>query len=547
MNPQLRAYLERCGLSKQATNEQAVTFRSTLTGDQAAEATRIEATLRSPEPSNPPAPTPVPGDHLRENPPTPSPAPVPSPPPAPEVSAAIVAERQRIATIRELASDDIDPAHVQRAIDEGWDTQRASEQFLRSLRDARPAPSPPSSGGAPAIHCRHNEATVLSLAGAVMLRDGINCYGTPTSVDLQTGTLRTDSRPEPERARTAEEAERYADWSLYDIAREAVRLDGRSVPHERQATIRAAIGGNSLSAIFTQSIGAMVLAGFNETVDTTEGWTIARDVPNFLTNDRLHASKTGGLTKHKKGGSADHADRSDTAEQYKVHRFSRQFVVDEMDIINDRLGAIEDSTPTELGMAARRLVPDMVYAHLLANGDMADGVALFHADHGNLKTSAALSAVTLRAAVAAMLIQQVNGQNVDVTPFALVVPAELKHLAGELIRSGEIRDTTANTTRGTYNSLLDDNLVRRSDSRLSNGVTDPQTGTAYAGSATTWFLAARGSSHTIEVGYLRGTGRRPQTRSWKITQGGTWGLGWDVKHDVGAKALHWVGLVKNTA
>ena len=89
------------------------------------------------------------------------------------------------------------------------------------------------------------------------------------------------------------------------------------------------------------------------------------------------------------------------------------------------------------------------------------------------------------------------------------------------------------------------NLTLISDSRLDNGVTDPKSGTVNAGSATTWYMASA-MARTIEVGYIRGSGRAPELRSFVLSQG-QWGMGWDIKMDIGAKALDYRGFNKATA
>ena len=72
---------------------------------------------------------------------------------------------------------------------------------------------------------------------------------------------------------------------------------------------------------------------------------------------------------------------------------------------------------------------------------------------------------------------------------------------------------------------------------------DPNSETTNSGSATTWYLASTMAS-TIIVGY-RG-GRVPTSRSFMLDKG-KYGMGWDIKLDIGAKAMDWRGLRKTTA
>ncbi len=101
------------------------------------------------------------------------------------------------------------------------------------------------------------------------------------------------------------------------------------------------------------------------------------------------------------------------------------------------------------------------------------------------------------------------------------------------------------TERGATNTLRGENMTLVIDSRLENGLTNPDDDSAQSGSASTWFMASN-QVETIEVGYLAGTGRAPQVRSTLLTNG-KWGMNWDINMDIGAKAMDWRGLRKTTA
>ena len=106
-----------------------------------------------------------------------------------------------------------------------------------------------------------------------------------------------------------------------------------------------------------------------------------------------------------------------------------------------------------------------------------------------------------------------------------------------------IRSMTCGTSGGSTNVLARLGLRVNSDDRIGvAGVTDPVTDTAQAGTATNWFLASSGAN-TIEVGYV--SGRNPVLRQSVLAQG-KWGLNFDIKHDIGAKALDYRGLHKST-
>jgi phage major head subunit gpT-like protein len=97
-----------------------------------------------------------------------------------------------------------------------------------------------------------------------------------------------------------------------------------------------------------------------------------------------------------------------------------QFVVDQIDIINDSMGAMSD-TPQKFGLAAARLRPDLVYSILLANANLdATARALFNSTDGNT-ASGALASGALESAISSMKKQRENSVNLNVTPTHLIV------------------------------------------------------------------------------------------------------------------------------
>jgi hypothetical protein len=80
---------------------------------------------------------------------------------------------------------------------------------------------------------------------------------------------------------------------------------------------------------------------------------------------------------------------------------------------------------------------------------------------------------------------------------------------------------------------------------LSLGVTDPATKTQHSGSSTTWYLSADGSeAPTVEFGYIDTP--NPTVESFEL-QRGSWGLGFKIKADFGAKALDYRALHRSEA
>lgn len=437
------------------------------------------------------------------------------------------------------------------AIEKGWTVKEAETQVeLADLRAGRAAPTNHGGGGS------GGGLTLQAMQGAMVLRAGGRLdhpvYNTPQAVAIGIPSWLRAGINTDQRQQIMETAHLLASMSMIDMAREACHLDGREAPRDRDTMLRAAFSGSALSNIFTTSVNAMLIEGFNEAGDTTEAWTRTEDVADFKSNDRIRLQKGPNLTKLPRGSEADHSSRSDQVESYKIARYAKQFVVDEQDMIDDMFNALSD-IPREHGRAAARLRPDLVYSVLMSNPTLAATAAALFVNGGtqdNLDTTSALAITTLKAAVSSMFLKTENGVNLNIKPTHLIVPPTLIYTARELLNSTMINiarggGTDLTVERGNYNALLNDQLQIVADSRLENGVTSPDSGTTYAGSPSTWYLASN-TVPTLVVGYLRGTGRAPRVRSWNLSEG-KYGMGWDISMDIGAKAMEWRGLHKVTA
>lgn len=454
------------------------------------------------------------------------------------------AERARVASIRTLAGDDIPVALLTRAIDEEWTVERASSEFLTAVRSGR------SAFAGANVHTRNFQPAEIQrhLGAGLLLRTGIAGMEA-----LAASERRMSDARRREHEQLLDRGQQYADHSLVDLCREICQItgardpNGGGVPHGRASFIRAAVSSGALTNIFTTSINAQLLLSYQEADDTTDGWTREEDVADFKTNERIGMGKTSGLKKLPRGSEAAHESIGDSKEEYKIARYAKQGVIDEQDIIDDNLNALSE-IPVESGLSAARLKPDLVYSILLANGSLSDGVALFHATHGNTATNA-FNKANLQAAVTAMSQQKLDNARLNNRAAFLLVNPALEFDARELLYSTQLVVAgVTDTVRGNRNVVADLNLQLRVEGRLdSAGVTDPNSETAYTGSSTMWFLSCSPvTGRTIIVGYLAGTGRRPQLRTFSLTQG-QWGVGFDIKHDIGAKALDYRGLYRGNS
>jgi hypothetical protein len=181
-----------------------------------------------------------------------------------------------------------------------------------------------------------------------------------------------------------------------------------------------------------------------------------------------------------------------------------------------------------MGRAAIRTVGDLVYAVLTSNPAMADTIALFHADHGNLLTGAAIATSSVDTMRVAMAKQKDGTAVLGIRLAYLIVPVALEGTArvvrdSEFEVTGSKNLTVPNSVRGTFEVI--------SDARLDTA------------SASNWYGAASPSMHdTIEVAYLDGveTPTLEQQSGWDVD-----GVEFKVRMDAGVKALDFRTMAKN--
>jgi len=421
------------------------------------------------------------------------------------------------------------------AIEAGWDETKTELEAMRASRPS--APGAHSTG-------RSQTVTLASISAGLAMRCGvaIDSAGFRSEAAIEAGlpewiTAGLDSKTFNE---AATHGRRFREASLMEIAASAVEVETGTRPHGRRAVIEAAFSSNAFSRIFGTTIGARALMAFNESPDTTRGWTQRGTLPDFETHDRVGMDAMESMDYLPPGGDAKHAKRADFGETVQAARYAKQYVIDEQDLIGDRLDLLQRS-PMAMGRAAGRLVPDLVYGLLLANPTMTrTSRAAFHVTDGTLLSSAAFAAASLSTGIASLMKQKDGDASLGLMPTHLIVPPELADAAVAITGSVFIGEDSG---QGTQNPLARYGLQVVADPRLSNGVVHPKTKTLQAGSTTAWYLAST-QGETIEVQTVEGTGGVPVVRVSNLTQG-KWGLHVDAKFDVGAKILENRTMRKN--
>jgi phage major head subunit gpT-like protein len=294
-------------------------------------------------------------------------------------------------------------------------------------------------------------------------------------------------RFDPHRYALSEAARDWRGFSLIEMARSFLEADGvrlRGLSRDEIAT----------RALHTTSDFPHILAAVtNKTLrDAYEAapktyLPIARraTAADFKDIHRVQLGEAPQLEKVNEAGEFKRGTIGEGKESYRVETWGKVIGITRHVIINDDLDAFT-RIPALFGTAAATLESDVVWGIVTSNPAMADGAALFHANHKNLVgTGTALDVTALGKARAQMAKQTgLDGKTVlNIRPAFLVVPSSLELTAEQLIAQNLVPAKSTDVVPQSIRSLA---VI--AEPRL-----DPASG------AVPWYLFASPSSiDTIE-------------------------------------------------
>lgn len=336
--------------------------------------------------------------------------------------------------------------------------------------------------------------------------------------------IEQDDRANPLRSHSLIELARAS------LARAGVRTDGLG----RMDVVALAFthSTSDFGQLLANVAEKAMMRGFDEADETFQRWTNKGSLSDFKPAKRVDLSVFPSLPVVVEGAEYKYGTVGDTGENIVLATYGRLFSITRQAIINDDLDAFS-RIPRLMGRAAIRTVGNLAYGVLSSNPVMADGKALFHADHANLAAAGAvLSTASVDAARVAMARQKQAGQDqgaLNIRMRYLLVPVALEG-AANVVRNSEYEvgassrnNTTPNTVRNVFDVI--------SDPRLDDA------------SATAWYASADPSTNdTVEVAYLDGveTPTLEQQSGWSVD-----GVSFKVRMDAGVKALSFRTLYKN--
>jgi len=483
MNKKLRKLLEKRGLSKDASDDEAWAFffNSGFTfGDDR---------RQDPEPDA--SAEPVDEDKVRAE--------------------AQRIERERIAEIGAMCRKfDVDESVQERMIKDGTPVDKARELVLKEIERTRQEPV-----GQMTVEKDEREKFREAAVDGVMLRAALPVEKPAAgATELQGMTLR-------------------------ELARESLRIAGERIPSHPVEMVGRALTTGELPYVLAASANKALLRGFEMANETYGVWCGTRSVTDFKSNTLHRVSEAEALEEVPEHGDYQYGSLSEKKETFQLATYGKIFAITRQVIINDDLGALTD-IPAKHGRAAARKIGDVAYAVLTANGAMGDGNNLFDAtNHSNYVASgsgAAPGQATIAAGILAMGIQKdINGvSNMNIRPEYIIAPKALEGGMEVFFNSFQYADSDTIATDSSLaatrrNPYAGSYFTRVYDSRLDTAL------------ATGWYLAGP-KGMTVDVIFLNGQSQpyMEQRQGWTVD-----GVEYKVRIDVAAKAVDWVALYFN--
>jgi hypothetical protein len=328
----------------------------------------------------------------------------------------------------------------------------------------------------------------------------------------------------------AEPAREYRGMTLLELAREFLASAGVNV----RGFSRDEIATRALHSTsdFPEVLSAVTNKTLRQAYDVYPRTFVpfCRQVlaTDFKAMNRVQIGEAPQLLKVNESGEFKRGTIAESKESYRIETYGRVVGITRQVLINDDLDAFT-RIPAMYGTAIATLESDVVWGIVTANAAMADGTALFHANHKNLAASgAALGVTTVGDGRAAMAKQTGLDKKtvLNIRPAYLIVPASLELAAEQLIAQNLVPAKTGDVVPQSIRTLAP--------------IAEPRLD---AVSLTAWYLAANPAQiDTIEYAYLEG-----QQGAYIETRNGFDVDGVEIKCrlDFGAKAIDWRGLYKN--
>lgn len=286
--------------------------------------------------------------------------------------------------------------------------------------------------------------------------------------------------------------------------------------------------GSDFPILLEAAMHKSLQAGYALAADTWQSWCAKGTVSDFRAHNRYRVGSLGNLDALTELGEFKNKTIPD-GEKASIQAGTKGNIINlsRQAIINDDLGAFIGAA-SMLGRAAARTVETDAYALLASNPEMSDGIALFHADHGNLDAAGAPSVTTIGAASDKMAAQtDVSGHDIlDLKPAVFLGNKTYARQADVAVNS--TYDPDANSKLQRKNAVYNEVGLIVGTARITDSK---------------WYLFADPSeAPVIEVAFLEGEDQPFLDQQDGFTVDGS---RWKVRMDYGVGAIDYRGAVRN--
>ena len=301
----------------------------------------------------------------------------------------------------------------------------------------------------------------------------------------------------------------FASMTAMEMGKELLRREGVRFDHLDVMELAGRIMTTSAFAnIISTVANKAVKIGFMEKPYKWAQFCSVGSAPNFLQQTEVEISRGGTLSKI----TTELPELSvgmfeDGAQTYKLDSYGKQWGFGRKMLINDQMNMIFNLQ--RMGQTAARTIEKLVFEYIESNPTLADGVALFHSDHGNLVDTGSGKApglATFNAAELAMSNQlDIDGETeLDIEPAYFLTHTTLKGYTAQFLASDRWNDEA---TIGTP-----DESVATTRPNIWGGGRLDQVYSSRLANTTAWYFLGDKGTH-FEVFFLNGR-QEPVIEQW---------------------------------
>jgi hypothetical protein len=344
-------------------------------------------------------------------------------------------------------------------------------------------------------------------------------------------------------ARPADGAGNFSGMSLRDLAIECLSRDGGQTASLLRMGKDELYGrmsrdffnpAASFPAIMDAAIRKTIVEEYQKVPTTFQAWTRKGSVTDFKATPD-HSYLLGGVGDFElvpeNGELKNSIPQTALLPQRKIDTYGKQFSMSRQAFINDDIGFLSE-IPAAYTRAAKRTIDKAVYAILVGNPAVYDGVALFHQNHKNLIDTGAAPAQTTIQDIILLAQGQTDpfGDPIYEVPKFLIVPMGYEFTLAAIFRSAQVLGSPNNDINPLYNYPL-------------QVIQTPWINALVGAAAKPWFMVTDpSSSKSIQVDYLNGQ----ETPTFRRSEpAGQLGFVWDIWLDWGITVVDYRGIYKN--